>query len=112
MGVQLHKPRALMLAALWAPVLVLPALVPASAGVLPACSAADQHKAEQALRTLEQQQQAADVQRRSHPTTTDTTMNGPVLRELEKRHEREALIDTLTAKAAKQQHCALSLPEP
>ena len=114
MGVQHVKPLAV---ALLAPVLLLPALglqalLPASAGSLPACSAAVQHKAEQALAALEQRQQAADAQRRSHPTATDMTMNGPVLRELEKRHEREALVDTLTAKAAKQQHCALNVPEP
>ena len=112
MGLQCVQRRALRLAALLSPMLVMQALGPALAGPLPVCSAAVQHKAEQALGALEQQQLAADAQRRSHPTATDTTMNGPVLRELEKRHEREALVASLTAKAAKQQHCALSLPEP
>ena len=86
MGVQHVKPLVMVLLA---PVLLLPALA-----------------------ALEQRQQTADAQRRSHPTATDMTMNGPVLRELEKRHEREALVDTLTATAAKQQHCALNVPEP
>lgn len=64
------------------------------------------------LSALEHKQQAEDLQRQRHPSASDTTMNGPVLRELEKRHERERLIVSLKARAAKQLHCDLSVPEP
>jgi hypothetical protein len=90
---------------------------PAAAGSAPvaapvaACPAAVQAKADRALQALEQRQQAEDTQLRSHPTASYATMNGPVLRELEKRQQRQLLADTLQLEAGKQQHCQLQGPD-
>jgi hypothetical protein len=70
-----------------------------------------QAKADRALQALEQRQQAEDTQLRSHPTASYATMNGPVLRELEKRQQRQLLADTLQREAGKQQHCQLQGPD-
>jgi len=71
-----------------------------------ACPVAIQQKADQALQRLEQRQKAEDDQLRSHPTASYATMNGPVLRELEKRRQREQLAESLQAMAVRQ-HCRL-----
>jgi hypothetical protein len=81
---------------------------PAAVAAPPAaCPAAVQAKADRALQTLEKQQQSEDVQLRSHPTASYATMNGPVLRELEKRKQRERLAETLQSEAGKRHHCQL-----
>ena len=79
---------------------------PAAAAEWPACPATIQRQADRALQTLEQRQQAEDQHLRAHPTASYATMNGPVLRELEKRRQREQLAEELQVKAARQ-HCRL-----
>ena len=77
----------------------------------PACPQAVQRKADQALEALEQHQAVEDEQLRRHPTASYATMNGPVLRELEKRQQRERLVETLQQKAKKSDHCQLQGPD-
>jgi hypothetical protein len=86
---------------------------PAAAVAAPpaTCPAAVQAKAYRALQTLDQRQQVEDVQLRSHPTAGYATMNGPVLRELEKRKQSERLAETLQSEAAKQHHCQMQGPD-
>lgn len=80
------------------------------AAPLPACPAAVQTQADRALANLEQRQQQQDTELRSHPTASYATMNGPVLRELEKRQQREALEASLQRQANQRHHCLLVLP--
>jgi len=81
------------------------------AAVLPACPAQIQKEADQALNSLAQRQTREDGQLRSHPTASYATMNGPVLRELEKRQQREALAESLQARAGNQHNCRLQGPD-
>ena len=83
---------------------------PAPASPASACPAAVQSQANHALADLDQRQQQEDAQLRSHPTATYATMNGPVLRELEKRQQREALETSLERQASQRHHCKLVLP--
>ncbi len=77
----------------------------------PACLQAVQLKADQALTALDQRQAGEDEQLRRHPTASYATMNGPVLRELEKRQQRERLVQALQDQASKTHHCQLKGPE-
>ena len=88
--------------------LLLAVLPPGQAAAFPACSQAVQRKADQALAALEQRQAADDEALRRQPTASYATMNGPVLRELEKRKQREALEEELQRQASKANHCQLS----
>jgi len=54
-------------------------------------------------------QRAEDQALRAHPTASYATMNGPVVRELEKRQQREALEEQLQGDASKKHHCQLTL---
>ncbi len=81
----------------------------ALASAPPACGSAVQLRANQSLASLEQRQQVEDQALRNHPTASYSTMNGPVLRELEKRHQREALVQQLQAEALKKNHCSLTV---
>jgi len=86
-------------------------LVVPSVGAAPAgCPAAVQSRADGALTTLDKRQKAEDEQLRAHPTASYGTMNGPVLREMEKRQQRETLEDQLQANATKERHCLLQFP--
>jgi hypothetical protein len=76
-----------------------------------ACPAAVQARADRALQSLQQRQELEDAQLRSHPTGSYATMNGPVLRELDKRQQREQLVETLQREAANKQHCQLQGPD-
>ena len=88
-------------------VLLLGAVPAGRAADLPACPQTVQTKAEQALAALEQRQAAEDEALRSHPTASYATMNGPVLRELEKRQQREQSAQRLQEQANKSHHCQL-----
>ena len=91
---------------------LLLAVVPAGqAAEPPACPQAVQLKADQALTALEQRQAAEDETLRSHPTASYATMNGPVLRELEKRQQREQSAQKLQEQAVKTHHCQLQGPD-
>ena len=88
-------------------VLLLGAMPAARAADLAACSQAVQVQADQALAALERRQAAEDEALRSHPTASYATMNGPVLRELEKRQQREQSAQRLQEQAGKSHHCQL-----
>ena len=88
-------------------VLLLGAVPAAQAADLPACPQVVQLKADQALAAVEQRQAAEDEALRRHPTASYATMNGPVLRELEKRQQRERLAETLQEQARNHHHCRL-----
>ena len=92
-------------------VLLLGAVPAGQAADLPACPQAVQTKADQALAALERRQAAEDEALRSHPTASYATMNGPVLRELEKRQQREQSAQRLQEQASKTHHCQLKGPE-
>lgn len=80
------------------------------AAPLPPCPAAVQTQADRALANLEQRQQQEDTALRAHPTASYATMNGPVLRELEKRQQQETLKTSLQRQANQRHHCLLVLP--
>ena len=92
-------------------VLLLGAVPAGQAADLPACPQAVQTKADQALAALERRQAAEDEALRSHPTASYATMNGPVLRELEKRQQREQSAQRLQEQASKTHHCQLKGPD-
>jgi len=48
---------------------------------------------------------------RRQPSSSYATMNGPVIRELEKRKQREALMERLQTRANQQHHCRLQEPD-
>ncbi len=73
------------------------------------CGDALQSHAIKSLAALEQRQHVEDEALRNHPTASYSTMNGPVLRELEKRQQREALAKRLQEEALHQHHCSLSI---
>jgi len=81
----------------------------AVAATPPACGAAVQVQAMRSLASLEQRQQLEDEALRKHPTASYSTMNGPVLRELEKRKQREALAQQLQMEALRKDHCSLNV---
>ena len=81
----------------------------AVAATPPACGAAVQVQAMRSLASLEQRQQLEDEALRKHPTASYSTMNGPVLRELEKRKQREALVQQLQMEALRKDHCSLNV---
>jgi hypothetical protein len=76
---------------------------------VPACPASLQSQANQALIRLDKKQRAEDQELRAHPTSSYATMNGPVVRELEKRQQKEALEEQLQGGAFKKYHCQLTL---
>jgi hypothetical protein len=77
--------------------------------VVPACPASLQSQANQALIKLDKKQRVEDQELRAHPTSSYATMNGPVVCELEKRQQREALEEQLQGSASKKYHCQLTL---
>ena len=81
----------------------------AVAATPPACGAAVQAQAMRSLARLEQRQQLEDEALRKHPTPSYSTMNGPVLRELEKRKQREGLVQKLQTGTLKKDHCSLNI---
>ncbi len=81
----------------------------ALASTPPPCGNAVQIHAKRSLASLEQRQQIEDEALRNHPTSSYSTMNGPVLRELEKRHQREALVQQLQSEALRKEQCGLSI---
>jgi hypothetical protein len=81
----------------------------AVAATPPVCGAAVQVQAMRSLTSLEQRQQLEDEALRKHPTASYSTMNGPVLRELEKRKQREALVQQLQLEALRMDHCSLNV---
>ena len=91
--------------------LLLGVTTAAQAAELQPCPEAVQLKAKQALAALEQRQAAEDEALRSHPTASYATMNGPVLRELEKRQQREQSAQRLQEQASKTHHCQLQGPD-
>jgi len=80
---------------------------PVRAATPAACPAAVQTKADQALSQLQQRQHKDDEALRQSPSSSYATMNGPVLRELEKRKQQEQLVSKLKGEAASQHHCQL-----
>ncbi len=80
---------------------------PARAATLAACPAAVQTTADRALAELQQRQHKQDEALRQAPTSSYATMNGPVIRELEKRKQQEQLVTRLQGDAARQHHCLL-----
>jgi hypothetical protein len=68
-----------------------------------------QAQAMRSLAGLDQRQHVEDEALRKHPGPSYSTMNGPVLRELEKRQQREALVQQLQDGASRQQHCTLTI---
>jgi hypothetical protein len=86
---------------------VLAPLAGAHAAALPPCPAAVQNPANTSLSALSHQQDKDDQELRSHPSGSYATMNGPVIRELEKRKQREALIERLQTRANHDHHCRL-----
>ncbi len=92
-----------LLLGLWA----LLAAPPARAASLAACPAAVQTKADRALADLQQRQHKEDEALRQSPSSSYATMNGPVIRELEKRKQQEQLVTKLKGHAATQKHCQL-----
>jgi hypothetical protein len=77
------------------------------AAPLPPCPAALQSQAHTSLESLNQQQAKEDQELRRQPSSNYATMNGPVIRELEKRQQREALSERLQTSANQQHHCRL-----
>ncbi len=92
-----------LLLGLWGPL----AGPPARAATLAACPAAVQTRADRALAELQQRQHKEDEPLRQAPSSSYATMNGPVIRELEKRKQQEQLVSKLKGDAARQHHCQL-----
>ncbi len=92
-----------LLLGLWGPL----AGPPGRAATLAACPTAVQAKADQALSKLQQRQHKEDEALRQAPTSSYATMNGPVIRELEKRKQQGQLAGKLKGDAARQHHCQL-----
>jgi len=78
---------------------------------LPPCPAALQSQANTSLESLNQQQAKEDQALRRQPSSSYATMNGPVIRELEKRKQREALMERLQTRANQQHQCRLQGPD-
>jgi hypothetical protein len=81
------------------------------AAPLPPCPKAIQSQANTSLGTLSQQQDKEDQELRRQPSSSYATMNGPVIRELEKRKQREALVERLQTRANQGHHCRLQGPD-